>query len=254
MELISHITLSIIEAADSSIPIKSGISGRPPLPWFSDECRYVRRRRLRAERDIKRKFSIANKIAYNRSKAQNRYIIKKSRRESWQEFVGSINSRTSLHSAWKKAAKISGKFSPTPTPVLKLPTGETVRAHDDVASQFAESLASVTGDQNYSNEFLRYKAREERKQLSFNSRGANHFKYNEPLTLKELNHAIAKAKDGSPGPDKITFMMIKHLHQSMKELILATFNRIYNEQKFPTSWAIAIVIQIAKEGKDLHNP
>jgi hypothetical protein len=162
-DLITHITLSIIEAADAAIPIKSGIRGRPPITWFTDECRDIRRQTLRAERAIKRKFSIVNKIAYNRAKARNIYVIKQSRKESWHSFVGSINSKTSLHSAWKKAAKISGKFSPSPTPVLKLSTGETVRAHDDVASLFAESLASVTGDHNYSNEFLRYKARAERK-------------------------------------------------------------------------------------------
>jgi potassium voltage-gated channel Eag-related subfamily H protein 8 len=78
--------------------------------------------------------------------------------------------------------------------------------------------------------------------------------YNEPLTVKELHHAIANAKDGSPGPDKITFMMIKNLHQSMKELILSAFNRIYSEQTFPKSWTTAIVIPIAKQGKDPHNP
>ena len=91
--------------------------------------------RIRAERALKRIHSIETKIAYNGTKARCRYIFNIAKRSTWQNYVSTINSRTSQHKMWKKVQKISGKFSPAPCQILKNPDGTYVHGKLDVANR-----------------------------------------------------------------------------------------------------------------------
>ena len=48
--------------------------------------------------------------------------------------------------------------------------------------------------------------------------------------------------------------MIKHIHSTMTNIILQTFNRIYDENIFPNTWRTAIIIPIAKPRENHTNP
>ncbi|XP_055944481.1 uncharacterized protein LOC129975443 [Argiope bruennichi] len=65
---------------------------------------------------------------------------------------------------------------------------------------------------------------------------------------------LASARDSSPGPDNINYSMIKNLTVESQKALLLLYNRIWNEQYFPTLWQQAIVIPILKPGKDPKNP
>ncbi|GBN09130.1 putative RNA-directed DNA polymerase from transposon BS, partial [Araneus ventricosus] len=60
--------------------------------------------------------------------------------------------------------------------------------------------------------------------------------------------------DSSPGPDSITYSMIKHLTAESQDVLLHFYNRIWQEQYFPTLWQQAIIIPLLKPGKDPKNP
>ena len=177
-------------AATASMPVKSGVYSKSPVPWYNQEVREARQERVRALRALKRNHTVANKIAYNRLKAKCRYVQLQAQRKAWQEYVSSINSQVSRHQIWKKVGKIAGKFTPTPTPVLRLGDGNLVNGHGPVAEMLAESFAAVSRNQNYTPQFLQYKIRTERRPLSFNEPTADEQSYNSPFKMEELKAAL----------------------------------------------------------------
>ncbi|GBN75358.1 hypothetical protein AVEN_31748-1 [Araneus ventricosus] len=70
----------------------------------------------------------------------------------------------------------------------------------------------------------------------------------------ELETALSRAHDISPGPDGITYNMLRHLNTTSLTHLLFLLNRIWTEQKYPSQWHEATVIPILKPGKDPSNP
>ena len=107
-EIVDGINSFFLQCADAAIPKSRGRKKKPPLPWWNEECRIADLERKRAERAMKRNRSIPNKIAYKRCRAVCRRTFNKCRRESWIQYVSSLNTRTSFQSVCKKVNKISG--------------------------------------------------------------------------------------------------------------------------------------------------
>ena len=250
--LVEQIENVVMNAASISVPVKSGNYRRPPVPWWSEECRDAVRDRGRAERALRRHYSLENKIWYNRAKAKCKYICNKARKESWQRFLGTINQRTNLHAIWKKVRKISGKFKANPTPVIQNNNGEMVQTHQEVAEIIATSFAGVAGDHNYSRQFLTFKRSIEAQPISFETR--QQLSYNDEFSIHEMEHCLSLTTESSPGIDKITYSMIKHVHPTLLATLIALFNKIYKNNYFPIRWKVAIIIPIPKPGKDSTNP
>ncbi|GBN69716.1 putative RNA-directed DNA polymerase from transposon BS [Araneus ventricosus] len=89
----------------------------------------------------------------------------------------------------------------------------------------------------------------EKKKLNFNSR--SDYSYNCNFTFQA---GLSKVHKSSPSPDNISCIMLLHLTTESQTNLLYLFNRIWNEQCFPSSWQEAIIIPIPKPGKDITNP
>ncbi|GFW31179.1 probable RNA-directed DNA polymerase from transposon X-element [Trichonephila clavipes] len=72
--------------------------------------------------------------------------------------------------------------------------------------------------------------------------------------MTELKKTLLQAHNTSPGPDGITYTMLRHLHPNSLANILFLFNRVWKEHCFPTNWREAIVIPILKPGKVTTDP
>ncbi|GFW49922.1 probable RNA-directed DNA polymerase from transposon X-element [Trichonephila clavipes] len=72
--------------------------------------------------------------------------------------------------------------------------------------------------------------------------------------MTELQKALLQAHNTSPGPDGITYTMLRHLHPNSLANILFLFKRVWKEYCFPSSWREAIVIPILKPGKVTTDP
>ncbi|GBL95352.1 putative RNA-directed DNA polymerase from transposon X-element [Araneus ventricosus] len=70
----------------------------------------------------------------------------------------------------------------------------------------------------------------------------------------ELETALSRTHDTSPGPDGIVYNMLRHLNTTSLSHLLFLFNRIWTEQKYLSQWHETIVIPILKPGKDPSNP
>ena len=251
-DLCNSIQTTIINAAEATIPKTSGNYPKPPVPWWNETCRAAQVEKNRAERANRRAHTVETKIRYNRAKARCRYIMKKARTESFQEYVKSINQNTNLHQIWKKVRKIEGKFSPSPVPVLVDRGGEQHSDPTQTSNILAEHFAQVSDKSNYPQTFQRYKDSQERNRINFST--SQNLRYNEPITKSELLYAIKSATESSAGEDQITYSMIKHSHPTLIQYILQLFNKIYSEGIFPESWTSSIVIPILKPGKDPKYP
>ena len=246
-EAVSTISDAIIRGASGSMPLSSGVVSRRPVPWWTAECRTVFRQRVRTGRALRRRHSAENLVCFQRLKALCRVTFNRARRASWMAYLSSINSRTSLHKIWKKVQKISGKFSPTPMPVLRDPDGSCVSEPHEVASVIADAFAGVSHSNNYSCAFKAFRARAESRVLSFDTNTLH--SYNDPFSIGELRHALSLASKSSPGEDQITYAMLRHVHPNLLNSVLAVYNRVYLQDCFPEAWRTAIVIPLPKPGK-----
>ena len=162
--------------------------------------------------------------------------------------MGTINQNTTLHKAWKKVQKIAGKFSATLAPVLRDSDLAISQSHAEVASILVEAFTSVSGEHNYSNQFIQYKHNIDSTPISFDT--ATTFSYNDDFSMQELKHCLSLTTESTPGLDRITYLMLKHLHHNMTKVILYTFNRIYQDNIYPDRWKTAIIVPVLKPGKD----
>ena len=83
-----------------------------------------------------------------------------------------------------------------------------------------------------------------------------HFKMegnmNEKITEEEVESSIKRSKDGAPGPDEITNMMLKNSVDVIKPHLTKIMNDIKeNKEEFPASWEIGDVISFYKGAGDL---
>jgi hypothetical protein len=246
-ELVAGVEDIIMTAAITAIPLK-GKSNNIPVPWFNEDCKVAKRERLRAQRALKRKYNVHNKIAFNRCRARSRYTYKEAQKSFWRKYISTINKYASLSRIWKIVAKLSGKYKRSPTPVLRLPDGVIINDKNSVADELANSFSEVTGDNNYSRKFLVHRRNEEAVPLNFLTQ--RNLDYNERLTMGEYTACLKLTGDKSPGFDEITYSMVRNLHPSMAKYLLAVYNYFFCHNVFPSQWRVAIVVPIPKPGKD----
>ena len=243
--------ITILFAAGlQSIPRSSGIFKRRPVPWWSDKCHEAHRTMRAAFTRYRRRMCQYFLVEFRKARARFRFIIKKARKESWKIFISSINSKTPLSVVWKKVRKIAGKFTPCQPPVIKI-NGMNVSDPKLVANEFAKHFANISrkgGDRP----FAQYRNRMEQVEVDFSSSGNE--SYNMPFSITELKSALIKSNESAPGPDDITYSMIKHVPENTLSFILSLINRIFREHNFPKLWELAKFLPFLKPGKDAFIP
>ena len=74
--------------------------------------------------------------------------------------------------------------------------------------------------------------------------------YNYSFSMIEFENALNSSNNSAPGKDNISFEMIKNLAPLAKSFILKYYNHLWKNKMFPKDWKHAIIIPIAKPGKD----
>lgn len=247
---VEFITQKLHGAACMAIPRSSGRLMRPPVPWWNADCDNAKRERTRAERAVKRQNNLHNRVRYKRAKAICKQIFDNSKKNSWTQYLNSINSRTNINSVWKKIKKLSNKFQSSPTPILKN-NNQVVDDKSTVAEIFAEHFVEMSNTSTNNITFSRHKTTIENSPLNMTDN--NNEYYNHPFQWMEFTSALKQSKESSPGPDEITYSMIKMSHPTMQERILNLYNTVYTSHSFPTNWRTSVVLPFKKPGKNPHN-
>ncbi|GFV11563.1 probable RNA-directed DNA polymerase from transposon X-element [Trichonephila clavipes] len=192
-----------------------------------------------------------NLIAFKRAKALARRIRRQCQRESWIQYVSSITSSTTSQQLWRKVKAANGLYRDFNIPILETSTA-LYSSPLDVANLIGKTFASVSSSDSYSPAFQATKNRLERTPISFRCRQP--LPYNCDFDMFELKRALSSAHNTSPGPDGISYELLRHLNEDSLVSLLYLFNRIWREQVYPTQWQEAIVIPILRPGKDPKNP
>ena len=245
-DAVEYFNSTILTAADAAIPRTSGVQRTKQVPWWSPDLRRAHLDKMTKMRRYYRTRLLQDKVAFNHARARFQYLQKTAQRQSWQDYVSTLTTRTPINKVWAKIKKIQGRYGGMRRPVLR---------HDntlytdprDVANLFARNM-SVVSQGLQTPAFQNHKIRQESSLIAFPPDDGSD--YNVPFTLAELREALRRCSNTAAGDDGIHYSMVKHLPDNSMTFLLDLYNRIWTEGAFPALWRVAIVLPFPKPGKD----
>lgn len=206
-----HITNGILAAAEETIPSSSGNSRRKLVPWWTAEIAAAIKDRRRAFKCYRRQNTMANLITFRRMRARARYLIRESKKTTWEKYVSSMTAHTPSSQVWTKLRRISGLPTSLSIPGVSI-NGDIITDHLAIANSIGSHFSDVSCSGSYDPTFLTLKREAETHPLSFATAASE--SYNVPFSEWELRSALALCRDTAPGPDNIHNQMLKHLCES----------------------------------------
>lgn len=240
-------SIALLDAAKKSIPRSSLSTKTIRKPWFNSTCKTVVAERKKALRAFVSAPSPQNLTNLKILQAKARRILRASKRESWQQYVSSLNTHTPVKKAWDMVRKISGK-RPTTSVSHLLVNNTRVTETKDIANTLAQNISTNSSTNNYTYTFQRFKTISEQQPINFRSNNKEY--YNVNFSIHELMGALHQAHDTAVGPDEIHYQFLKHLPDSSLVCLLNLFNSVWNGGPFPANWRHATIIPVPKPGKD----
>jgi ribonuclease HI len=129
---------------------------------MTTEIREENKKRRRAERKYKRTPNTENLLEFKKLKATVRRMMRKARKEAWEEFLGSINERTPSQEMWDKIRQLSGKRKTLQIKKLKDSNGRSITNPNEMADLLAKQFAETSSNEHYS-QTLKKKEKESRR-------------------------------------------------------------------------------------------
>lgn len=253
--IVEQFTNLLLEAASKTIPKTSTISNKSAkqTPWWNTDCETNIKNAKHAFNVFKKHPTLDNKITYKRLRCLARRTVKNSKKESWRNFVGSINNQAPIKAIWNKINQIRGSKKSTYIQSLTTSQNKITSNPTEIANTLAETYAKNSNDSNSDDAFLNYKNNTEsmpENQIFTDTDQP----FNTPFNIHELRTALHRCKNSSPGPDNIPNIFLKNLPEIALQHLLTIYNHIWNNMIFPKKWREAIVIPIHKPGKDISKP
>lgn len=237
----------LTDVCNSTIP-KTSRKPRKNVPWFNEECRVALKEKKKAHRKLRRQPSEQNKILFKMARAKARRTLRECKRRSFREFVSGLGSQTPITKVWKSIRSLKGLESSSSVTHIRKPDGSSAESEKEIANEIAERLSQNSSSAHYTQNFQRHKNDAEKTRLNFTSN--NKENYNIAFTLEELESSLSDTGNTSPGPDGISYNILRHLPRETLGVLLNVFNNIWTTQAFPDSWRLATVVPIPKPGKD----
>ncbi|GBN44823.1 hypothetical protein AVEN_133515-1 [Araneus ventricosus] len=246
------VTKHILQAAERSIPKTSGKFSKQWRPSWDEKYAEACKKLNKAWNYFRRCPTTNYFVAFKEAKAVARRIKRQNKRNTFQNYVSSIQNGTKSKVMWEKVRKLLGTYKMGHSVSFLNFNGQIISDIERIADTLGESFAKILSEETYAQEFIKYKTSERKKTLSF--RSSSQEIYNSPFALHELKIALSKWHPTSPFPDRIHSSLLKNLSESSLRVLLKLFNRIWLEEFFPVTWRKAIVIPIPKPGKDPQIP
>lgn len=245
---VNDITKLILHAAQQSIPKTRGTeTSIKKVPWWNTEIENSIKDKKKAFNTFKKYPTQENMIQFKKLRAKARQLIVQGKKQSWQSYVQSINSDTSISDVWQKMRNIIGKKFPIRPNNLVI-EGISTTDSEEIAEHFATHFERVSSSNNYSDTFKTIK-NNINTYIDFSTE--ENLSYNSPFSRHEFEEALSQADNSAAGPDEIPYEMIRQLPENMKTELLQIYNKIWTTATYPTEWKTSITIPIAKPGKDI---
>ena len=117
-------------------------------------------------------------MLFKAARAKARRIRRIAKKESWVQYVSSINSTTNSKVIWDKIRKINGNYSSHPLLILES-NGIQISNIKDIVNSLGKAFSDVSSSQNYPTRFLSIKSNIEKQSLNFNQN--KNTEYNSPF-------------------------------------------------------------------------
>lgn len=242
---------TLLDIASEFIPKTSPFFKKPSKPWFDEECNQAKRERNKAQRLANKYPNMNNQMKAKLMQARVRRLFRQKKRESWRNYVSSIDSRTRPTKVWNMIRKITGKNVPGHLHHLKDSNGDLLTTKEEISEKLAQTFEYNSSSEHYSDDFKLLKTREEKKRLNFKTNRT--YSYNKKFSLRDLKRSLKKSNDSSPGVDQIHYQILKHLPEETLKLLLNLINEYWLSGTFPECWRMALLLPIPKPGKDLYS-
>lgn len=220
------------------------------VPWWNPKCAEVVRECKKAFNKMKRNPIMENILKYKELRAKKRFILKKSKKESWQNYVSKVTPNTPLKEVWEKIRRIKGAPHRPLTSLIN-EQGQVISSAAKIGEMLAEKFQAASSTSNYNTEFSNYRTKTEREELFVNN-AENEL--NMVISYEELEEAMQSFRNTSPGPDDIPIVFLKNLPTKAKKHLLKLFNIIWSTHSFPKLWTKATIVPILKPGKEASEP
>ena len=243
---------TLLDIAVDNIPKTSPFPKRKPKPWFDEDCQAAKKERNKANRVAFKYPNAANSMRSRLIQAQTRKLFKQKRRQSWKNYVSSVNVNTPIKKVWDMIRKISGKNVASHMHHLKDANGTLITNREEIANTLGASIGKSSSSANYSQEFQTFKTTKEKQKINFKTNCK--YRYNKKFTLRDLKRSLKKSNNSSPGLDQIHYEILRHLPLETLRILLEIINETWKSDTFPESWREALIIPIPKPGKDHFNP
>ena len=265
----TYFTEFVINAAKASIPMCKNNPRKRTVPWWNEELsdlvkkkhflsRHLDKLNRRLKYFLQNKFSLFRVVSLsieidclkpqlNRVSAIFRKKVIENRRNSWNTYITNLSDNTNQKQLWHRFRKVNGSHIRTPRSPL-LHNGIRIHSRQDISNIIGRHLESVGNSLNLEEHFRHKKANAEKIILNFET--SQELTYNSVFTTVEIEAALLNCENSAPGKDMVSFELLKHLNIRAKMYLLSFYNHLWKRGLFPKAWRHAIVIPIAKPGKD----
>lgn len=246
---VEEFTQLITEAAEKSMNKIIVPRHHNPVPWWNTECEHAIADSKKAFNKLKANNNQENLMNFKRLRARAKYVVKKSKKESWATFCSSINANTPMAAVWNKVKRIKAVNTTRKIRSLLVQNDQILTDPTEIAETLAESYETTSSDINYPQEFLQYKIEAESTDTILNNTTDLNHPLNIPITTEELTDALKTCKNTSPGHDNIPYALLQNLPPSAIQHLLEIYNHTYKNQQFPHTWLESTIIPILKPNK-----
>ena len=225
-EKVTYFINSLNSAA--SISIKQN---KPFIPkkrdkpvWWDNECDAMISARKLALYTYKSLANEHNFIECNKIIAQAKRLFKKKAKKHWEGFCNNINKDTPTSKIWKQVKRLKNKNN-----------SKTIMPKE-LIEHALDNLTPPNADYDYNSNFS-----DEHHEDTFLSR---------KFSLQELDKILKKGANTSPGPDDISYPMLRNMGVLAKMFLLDIYNDMWLNSYVPKCLKQSNVILFHKFGKD----
>ena len=239
---------TLLDIAVDNIPKTSPFPKRKAKPWFDEDCQAAKKERNKADRLANKHPSAANSMRARLIQARTKKLFKQKKRDSWKNYVSSVNVNTPSKKVWDMIRKITGKNVASPMHHLKDDNGTLITDRVEIANTLGAAIEKSLSSTNYSKEFQSIKAQKEKQKINFKTN--RNLRYNKKFMMRDLKRSLKKSNNSSSGPNQIHYEILRHLPIETLHILLDIINETWKSDTFPESWREALIISIPKPGKD----
>lgn len=99
----------VMDAASKTVPKSKGTGKRKSPPWWSGKCWIAVKKRKAAFRRYRKVATPRNFSCFSKARANVKRVIKACKKESWQKFISSINSKSKSADVWRNINMLNNK-------------------------------------------------------------------------------------------------------------------------------------------------